>query len=191
MTNLEIENKRLLDIVNENDEIVGSESRTQAHKLGLLHREVHVWMFDKDKNIFFQKRGLHRPSAGALDATVGGHVNKGENYLEAAIREAKEEAGISIKPKDLTFINKFKKVTNHNENGLGETINNFIRSVYVYNDPISEKALKKETGIPRGGFQKLSLDFLLQLNSLNEKDLQMFDKSILTEELFSVLSHLK
>src|SRR4029078_10371505 len=96
MTDIDYENNRLLDIVNENDEIIDAKARKDVHRLGLLHREVHVWIFDEDKNIFFQKRGLHRTSPGLLDASVGGHVNVGEDYIEAAVRETLEEAGVSI-----------------------------------------------------------------------------------------------
>ena len=94
MTNLNYENKRILDVIDKNDKIVDSKSRIDIHRLGLLHREIQVWIFDKNKNIFFQKMGLHKKSAGLLDATIAGHPNKGEEYLDAAVRETKEEIGI-------------------------------------------------------------------------------------------------
>ena len=34
----------------------------------------------------------------------GGHVELDEDFVEAAIREAKEEAGVDIKKQDLTFV---------------------------------------------------------------------------------------
>ena len=63
MVNLNYENERFLNVVDENDEVIDSKSRIDIHRLGLLHREIHVWMFDENKNIFFQTRGLDRPSA--------------------------------------------------------------------------------------------------------------------------------
>ncbi len=190
MTNIERENKRLLDVVDEEDNVISSESRTKIHQLGLLHREVHIWMFDKDKNVFFQKRGLHRPSAGLLDATVGGHVNRGEDYLKAAIREAKEEIGMSLKPADLLLVKKFKENPDRLRSGIDETINNFIRTVYLYKHPVDEKMLKKETGVPRGGFQKLSYDFLTHLDDVDNKELDIFDRFIAEEEIPLVLKYL-
>ncbi|HEY4509620.1 MAG TPA: NUDIX domain-containing protein [Candidatus Paceibacterota bacterium] len=35
---------------------------------------------------------------------VSGHVEQGESYQGAIIREAKEEAGVTVKPEDLRFV---------------------------------------------------------------------------------------
>ena len=188
MTNIEAENKIFLDVVNEDDETIDSKSRTDIHQLGLLHREVHVWMFTEDKNVIFQKRGLHRPSAGLLDATAGGHPNQGETYIDAAIRETKEETGLMIVPNDLILLKKLKKVSNPSDSVFLGTVNNFIRAVYIYKNPIDEKELKKEVGIPGAGFKKLSYELLL---NLPEEYLELFDKFILTEEVPQVLKYLK
>lgn len=187
MTNLQYENNRLLDIVNENDEVIDSKSREDIHRLGLLHRQVHVWMFDENKNLFFQKRGLHSPTAGLLDATVGGHVNKDESYVDAAIRETKEETGIAIYPTDLVLIKKFKKMAETNDENPFATINNCIESTYIYKTPIKEEMLKKEAGIPGGGFQKLSHKFLI---NPDKKYIPMFHKFVFNEELPYVLKYI-
>ena len=130
--------------------------------------------------------GLHKRSAGFLDATVGGHVGKGESYLDAAIRETKEETGILVAPSDLVFIKK-NKILDNSQNDLGGTINNFIHSMYIYKKPIEDKKLKKERGIPGGGFQKLSYDFLLHLKKEHQ---QMIKDSVLTKEIPDVLKYL-
>jgi len=157
MTNVKLENERLLEIVNEQDEVIGNKPRNDVHLHGLLHREVNVWLFDVAKNIFFQKAGLHRPSAGMLDASVGGHVNKGESYLEAALREAKEETGISLSASDMFLLAKLRQ--NMSEDGAYSSgkSNNVIKSVFIYKNPIKEEKLRKEAGIPGGGFKKISL----------------------------------
>ena len=186
MTDLNYENSRFLDIVNENDEVIDSGSRTDIHRLGLPHREVHVWMFDKNKNIFFQKRGLHTKSAGLLDATIGGHVNKGEDYLAAAIRETKEETNILVSSSDLAFLKKVKALELPKEN-FEDNTNNFMRSVYIYKKPIDEKMLKKEEGIPGGGFKTFSYQFLLNLAPEYRKT---FINFVLTQELPYVLEYL-
>ena len=38
-----------LNIVDENDEIIGEEARGKIHKDGLLHRETHVWFLTPNK----------------------------------------------------------------------------------------------------------------------------------------------
>lgn len=187
MTNIEYENNRLLDVVNSDDGVIDFKSRQEVHARGLLHREVHVWMFDKDKNIIFQKRGLHRPSAGLLDATAGGHVNKNEDYLDAALREAREETGIRVVPADLILLRKFKKINRTLRIDFWNQVNNFFRAVYVYKQPVDLESVKREVDIPGGGFQKISHLFFINRRN-NEK---LFSKFILTEELPHVLDYIK
>src|SRR3989344_1914712 len=186
MTNLNYENQRLVDIVNEDDEIIDAKTRTEAHRTGLLHREIHVWMRDKGRNIIFQRRGLDRQSAGLLDATVGGHVNKGEDYLSAAIRETKEETGISINASDLVLLKKLRG-SEIAKNPFGSK-NNFIRAVYFYKQPVHSEDIKKEAGIPGGGFQKFAIDFFLNPKEEHISSLLPF---VFKEELPLVLEHKK
>ncbi len=57
----------------------------------------------RDQKFFVIKRA----NTGWMDGkfTVpSGHVEEDETFLEAAIRETKEEAGISIKPESLRFV---------------------------------------------------------------------------------------
>src|SRR5258708_11290820 len=186
MANLISENDRLLDIVDNKDIIMGSRSRAEIHRLGLLHREIHVWMFDENRNIFFQKRGLPVSMSGLFDATAGGHINKGEDYLDAAIRETKEETSITISPADLIFLKKSMGTEYvSREDSLG-TINNFIRSVYIYKYPIKEQTLRKEPVILGVNFKKFSYAFL---QDISKRDSKMFIKFVLTDELPSVLKY--
>ncbi len=37
----------ILNIVNENDEVVGEDTRENIHKKGLLHREINVFVINK------------------------------------------------------------------------------------------------------------------------------------------------
>jgi len=188
MTHLNYENSRSLDVVNKDDIVIGTKSRSDVHQLGLLHREIHVWMFDKNRSIFFQKRGLHRPSAGLLDATVGGHVNKGEDYIDAAVRETREETNISVSPSDLIFLEKVIDIENVSKKKLGETFNNFIRTIYIYKHPIKDEQIKKEDGIPGVGFRKFSTDFFL---NPEKKYSKMFKKFVLTKEVPVVLKYIE
>ncbi|MBA3732865.1 NUDIX domain-containing protein [Patescibacteria group bacterium] len=187
MIDLKFENDRYLDVVNEKDEVIDSKSRVDIHNLGLLHREVHVWMFDVNRNIFFQKRGLHRKSAGLLDATVGGHANKGEDYIDAAIRETKEETGITIKSSDLIFLAKHTCIMSTKVSGISVTTNNYMRTIFIYKSAVSDIDLKKEIGIPGNGFQKLSYETLL---SADESFKSMIQNSVFTEEVPLVLKYI-
>ncbi|EKD96007.1 MAG: Dimethyladenosine transferase, partial [uncultured bacterium] len=91
----------ILDIVDENENIIGEDSRENIHKKGLLHREIHVWFYTPKDEIIFQLRGkdkVTRPDL--LDATVGGHVELGDSYEDTAIKEVYEETGVKLTSTD-------------------------------------------------------------------------------------------
>ena len=47
---------------------------------------------------------------------VAGHVNSGESFTQCIIREAREEAGIILKPEDLKIIHVMQRITNEEQN---------------------------------------------------------------------------
>ena len=90
----------LLDIYNENGEFIGTEDRKIVHEKGLWHKTVHCWLYDKDGNIFFQRRA----DRGTLYTTSSGHLSAKESVTEAFQREIKEEIGLNIDASDATFV---------------------------------------------------------------------------------------
>lgn len=81
-----------LDVVNENDEIVGRASREDIYINFLPHRIVHVLVFNDDGRIALQQRGRNQKWCPLYWGTsVGGHVQAGETYDQAARRESREE----------------------------------------------------------------------------------------------------
>ena len=87
---------RKLNIIDENGNITGEETRENIHKQGLLHREIHVWFYTPKGEILFQHRAKDKDTyPDLLDATVGGHVEIGADYESAALQELEEETGIS------------------------------------------------------------------------------------------------
>ncbi len=181
----EILHDEMLDIIDENDIVTDTKERNEIHQKGLLHREIHVWFFDTAGNIFFQKRGVEKASGGLLDASVGGHVDAGENYTEAAIRETQEEIGLLISSSDLFLIKKFRATSKDAEKNR---INNFSRSVYIHTLPIIESQIVKEAGVIGVDFEKFSCEHLL---NLSKKEIDRFDQYILTDEIPFVIEYIK
>lgn len=89
----------LLPVVDENDVVVGSATRGEVHRRKLRHRAVHIVVLDAAGAVILQKRSAKKDShPGWWDVSVGGHVDVGEEYHAAAVRELREELGIENAP---------------------------------------------------------------------------------------------
>ncbi|ASW05441.1 NUDIX domain-containing protein [Rhizobium sp. 11515TR] len=89
--------KNAIDVLDESGLRTGEVlSRSDIHRLGKLHRVVHLYLFDTKGRLFLQRRSLavdHFP--GALTISVLGHVDAGESSMDTAERELEEELGLS------------------------------------------------------------------------------------------------
>jgi len=84
----------LFDVVDESDRVVGEAPRSDVHARGLNHRATHILVHDAKGRIFLQRRSLTKDTfPGCWDSSCSGHVDAGEDYLEAARRELGEELG--------------------------------------------------------------------------------------------------
>ncbi|HEV2329116.1 MAG TPA: NUDIX domain-containing protein [Verrucomicrobiae bacterium] len=87
----------IFDIVNERDEVIGRAPRSEVHARGLLHRAVHVLVFNSRGEIFLQKRSVKKDrQPGVWDSSCSGHVDSGEDYDQTAVRELGEEIGLKL-----------------------------------------------------------------------------------------------
>ncbi|MEV5915274.1 NUDIX hydrolase [Streptomyces sp. WAC 01325] len=106
----------ILDIVDEQDRVIGRSPRGEAYAKGLRHRCVFIEARDAEGRLFVHRRTptkLVFPSR--YDMFVGGVVGAGESYDEAALREAEEELGVSGLPRP-TLLFKFLY-----DDGAGQT----------------------------------------------------------------------
>jgi len=89
-------------VVDEKDNVIGAEEREIVKQKGLIHRIVRVIVKNSKGQIYLQKRGSKQETwPNRWDQSVGGHVDEGEGYEDAAKREMKEELGIeslSLRP---------------------------------------------------------------------------------------------
>lgn len=134
-----------LDICNEAGVPTGETvSRDDAHREGVLHRTAHVWIArekDRGYDILLQKRSMEKESfPGMYDTSSAGHIPAGDEPLPSALRELKEELGISAKPEDLAFAGTFR--IRYEKEFHGRLFrDNEITWVYVYSAPVDESAL--------------------------------------------------
>lgn len=111
-------------VVNENDEWLFSARRGAVHdeENPLWHRSVTVLTFQtpERENLLVQRRSADKERKPGHLEFPGGHVESGETYLEAAIREYSEELldrrpdQTSITADDFTAVQKIDKMSHDN-----------------------------------------------------------------------------
>ena len=86
----------IIDVVDANNIIIGQASRHEVHIKRLMHRSVHILVFNSTGSLFLQKRSMIKgESPGLWDSSAAGHVESGEDYLNCAKRELEEELSLS------------------------------------------------------------------------------------------------
>lgn len=100
--------QEFLDIVDENGEPTGETvERKIAHRDGTRHRTSHVWLARKRNGkieILLQKRAQNKDSyPGCYDISSAGHIPAGDGFKQSAIRELREELGITAEENELIY----------------------------------------------------------------------------------------
>lgn len=118
----------LINIYDENNNCLNTEKmKSVAHKTGLWHRVAHIWIYNSKGEIMLQlrskKKELHPDK---WDVTVAGHAMVHEEPLFSAIREIKEEIGLTVKKEDLEFLYVIK-----NKAVFNDIINNAFYYIYL------------------------------------------------------------
>ena len=87
----------IFDVVDENDCVLRTEERETVHVNNLLHRAVHILIFNSRGDLLLQRRSIWKDrNPGRWDSSAAGHVDSGEDYRGAAERELREELGVEI-----------------------------------------------------------------------------------------------
>ena len=83
-------------VVDENDRLLGDAPRDEVHGNNLRHRAVHLFILNRRGELFLQKRSRWKDRHPLLwDSSAAGHVEAGEEYDQTAMRELREELGVS------------------------------------------------------------------------------------------------
>ena len=121
--------KEYFDILDENGNKTGkTKLRSEVHRDGDWHKAVHIWIINNNGDVLLQRRCATKDSnPNMLDISSAGHLSAGDNSLEGALRELKEELNVDFKPDDLQFIKTLKKSTKVTET----FINNEFNDLYI------------------------------------------------------------
>lgn len=93
-------------LVNEQDEPVGVMEKMEAHRQGLLHRALSVFIFNSEGKWLLHKRAQNKYHSGGLWTNACcSHPRPDEDTATAASRRLKEEMGLTC---DLKFLFSFQ-----------------------------------------------------------------------------------
>lgn len=91
----------LWDLYNEQRELTGRDHvRGEEVPQGFYHLVVHIWIRNSKGEYLISQRSADRPAYPLMWECVGGSVTKGEDSLTGALRETKEEVGLTLSPED-------------------------------------------------------------------------------------------
>jgi isopentenyldiphosphate isomerase len=97
MTTISISDE-YLDLVDENDNIIGKKKRSEIYAETLFnYRVINAFLVNSKGKIWIPRRHRNKKYfSSCLDVSIGGHVESGENYEQALAREAMEELNINV-----------------------------------------------------------------------------------------------
>lgn len=123
---IEIEGKELpsrdelIDVIDEAGNVLEQRGFREVHNLGLLHRFCRVLLMNTQGEFILHTVGMDNKNIGKLDAP-GGHLDAGETYEQAAIRELYEEMNVKLNESDLVFLGTIEdRSTPKYENMIGQ-----------------------------------------------------------------------
>ena len=96
----------LIDIVTKSGDPTGQSAlKSKIHSKGFYHNTVHIWFYTRDGEILLQQRAATKAIYPLLwDVSVAGHIDAGETIKDGAIREIKEEIGLTISKKKIKLL---------------------------------------------------------------------------------------
>jgi 16S rRNA (adenine1518-N6/adenine1519-N6)-dimethyltransferase len=93
-------------VVDEMDRVIGAAPRREVHGNNLRHRAVHIFIFNRKGELLLQKRSCWKDRHPNLwDSSAAGHVEAGEEYDATAVRELREELGVTANLSRVAYLN--------------------------------------------------------------------------------------
>ena len=89
----------ILDILDANGKPTGKTAlKSEAHKSGLYHNTIHLWLYTDNEKILLQQRSHKKLIYPLLwDVSIAGHIDTGETFTQAAVRETEEEISLKLR----------------------------------------------------------------------------------------------
>lgn len=119
-----------IDIVDQHGNPTGKTAlKSEIHKNGWYHNTIHLWLYTKYGEILLQQRS-HKKTIHPLlwDVSVAGHIDAGETFETAALRETKEEIGLELNAEDLHKIGSILHKTYYPKSNIKD---NEFHQIYI------------------------------------------------------------
>lgn len=132
----------MIDEYNKIGQKIGIVDKEIAHRDGLWHKAIHVWIINDKNEILLQYRCAEKKLYPNMwDTSFAGHIGAGESSIDAVIREGKEELGIDVNLENLEFL-----MTMVEKVRFREIVSNEFIDIYILrqNVDIEKVALQKE-----------------------------------------------
>ena len=128
----------IVDVVDENDNVIGQELKSKCHTNMILHRNAAILVFKDNfyKEIIIQKRSMKKISNIRKLCIPAGHLSSGEDYITGAKRELQEEMfqGQEL-PKKIKFEELFKIKKSTDKDYEINMVYRIVHPGPFYNDP--------------------------------------------------------
>ncbi len=125
----------LIDVLDDDGIRTGETcSRKEIHKLGKIHRAIHLYLFDESNRLLLQRRSIHVDHyPGMFSISLTGHVDAGERSSEALHREIREELGFDPRSMKIDFLFSFKQNIRISPDYIDHQFNDIYACWYDFN----------------------------------------------------------
>lgn len=134
----------IIDIVDKNGKPTGKTAlKSEAHAKGLYHNTIHLWLYTSNGEILLQQRSHKKLIFPLLwDVSAAGHIDAGETFTQAALRETKEELGVQLEANDLNHVGVFLHETSYKGGNIKD---NEFHQVFIaeLKIPITDLVIQK------------------------------------------------
>ena len=158
---------------NSNSKFAIIDSMDKYNYSRMVQTAVVVFIFNKDEYLMLKRSPNNRIDPNKLNG-VGGRVEKGENFLEAAVREIKEETGYVILPSNLHFCGITRLEGGYDEDWI----------MCLFKCSVNSKSIPKGEDTDDGKLVWIHKDKVLDSNYELISDLKYIWKDIVEENLF-------
>lgn len=167
----------MIDHLNEKTgKVIGVIDKAVAHRDGLWHKSVHVWIINNNNEILLQQRCADKKFyPNVWDCSFAGHVGAGEDSITSAIREGEEEIGITVDTTKMKYL-----FTNKEKLSYEKIQSNEFVDIYLLKQDINIKDIviqKEEVG----GVKYVSITEFFEM--IKNKDVSLFPHINEYEEL--------